>query len=141
MVIAIAAIVVGGAGGFFGGMKYAQSKTPSGRGLVSGQFQNLTAAERQQLGFGRGTGTGGNGNGFISGQILNKNDKSITVQLPNNGGSKIIFYSPSTAVGKTVEGTSADLAVGETVTANGTANSDGSITAASIQIRPANQAK
>jgi hypothetical protein len=61
---------------------------------------------------------------------------SITVQIPNDG-SKIIFLSDSAPITKMASGTRADLVVGETVTATGTTNADGSVTAQSIQIRPA----
>ena len=135
-VAAIVAVVVG-SGAFYGGMKYAQGR--GGRG----NFTNLTPEQRQQLmangsaGFrgGAGQGRGGMSGGFTVGEIISKEDKRITIKMPD-GGSKIVFYSDATEVGKSISGTPADLKVGETVTTNGTANSDGSITAQSIQIRP-----
>ncbi|MBI3442506.1 MAG: hypothetical protein HY007_01965 [Candidatus Sungbacteria bacterium] len=91
----------------------------------------------------------GNG-GFSGGQIIGRDDKSITIQLrapdqntdngsggQQQGGSKIIFISDSTQVMKAVSGSLKDLSVGQTVTAMGISNPDGSITAQTIQIRPA----
>ena len=109
---------------FYGGMKYNQSKIPA-RG--AGVF-----AQNGGRGI-RGFGTNG---GTVNGNIISKDSTSITVQ-GRDGSSKIIFISDSTAVMKTVSGKLLDLSVGEQVTAMGTANSDGSITAESIQIRPA----
>jgi hypothetical protein len=118
--------------GFFGGMKYGESKAPqSGISAYSGS--------QQAGGFGMMRRNGGgmmqNGN-FAGGQVISKDDKSITVQL-RDGSSKIVFVSGTTEVMKSVTGSSSDLAVGEQVTVNGTANSDGSITAQTVQIRPA----
>ena len=136
MIATVVAVAVGG-GAFYGGMKYAQSQ--GGRG----NFANLTPEQRQQLmanaggaGFrtGTGQGRGGMNGGFTSGEIISKDGTSVTVKMPD-GGSKIIFYSDSTEVGKFVNGMSADLEIGKNITINGTANQDGSITAQSIQIR------
>ncbi len=143
--IVIGAVIIGSVA-FYGGMKYGQSNSPTGgsAGLSQGNFQNLqnlSPEERQARlqQFGAGTngarGTRTNGGGFTSGEIITKDDKSITVKL-QDGSSKIIFYSGTTEVGKSVNGTSADLEVGKTVSVNGTTNSDGSITSQSIQIRP-----
>jgi len=120
--IIIIGIIAGGA--FYWGMLYGKTqsaKTP----FTAGNFQGVRANR-----------AGVNGN-FVTGNIISKDGNSITVQLPNNAGSKIIFYSDATQVSKTISGTSADLMAGETVITTGTTNSDGSITAQSIQIRPA----
>jgi hypothetical protein len=62
---------------------------------------------------------------------------SISVQsMATTSGSTVILYSPSTSIMKTVTGSAADLMVGSTVVVSGTANSDGSESANSIQIRP-----
>jgi hypothetical protein len=141
--------VVVGIGAFYGGMKYGQSNPPAGgSAAVLGNFQNLQnlspeerQARLQQFGAGmNGTrGTRTSGGGFVSGEIISKDNNSITVQLPDNGGSKIVFYSDSTQVGEFTSGASKDLEIGKTVTVNGTANSDGSVSAQSIQIRPKSQ--
>lgn len=132
-------IILATGGGFYGGMKYSNSKKSSG-----GNFANLSPEERQQrmqqMGGvnttgARRTGNGQAGAGFLSGEVLSKDDKSITLKL-RNGGSKIIFYSTSTAIKKTADGTAEDVAVGRQIMATGDANSDGSITAKEIQLRP-----
>lgn len=144
----VVAVVVGG-GAFYGGMKYGQSNPPAGGQDAGKGFANLSPEERQarlpQFGAGgqRGARSGG---GFVNGEIIAKDDpaleqvqygagKSLTVKL-RDGGSKIVFYSDSTEVGKFVTSTPADLEIGQTVSVNGQASQDGSLTAQSIQIRP-----
>lgn len=126
-VLAVVTLLIG----FYGGLKYGQS-----------QRGNFT---RQQMGqrfpgadglTNRGNRNAPAGGGFVNGEILSQDDKSITVKL-RDGGSKIIFFSDSTGISKTADGAPTDLAVGKEITATGSANSDGSITAQSIQIRPA----
>ena len=74
--------------------------------------------------------------GAISGDVLSMDNTSLTVKM-RDGSTKIIFYSGTTTVMKTAAGTIGDVAVGSTIMAQGTPNSDGSVTAQSIQIRPA----
>ena len=122
--IIIVAIVCLGLG-FYSGSSYTKSQTPQ-RGQF-GQSQN------------NGGRTGGmrtlGGNGApVSGEIISKDDKSLTIKL-RDGGSKIVFFSTSTPISKSVSGASTDLSQNESVVVQGTANPDGSVTAQSIQIR------
>ncbi len=123
IIVIVAAIIIVGGASFYAGTIYA-------KGNKSGN--------RNMPGFTNGTGTrGARGNGnFVNGQILSIDSSSITVQIPNNG-SKIILLSDSTPISKMASGTRSDLVVGETVMVTGTTNTDGSVTAQSIQIRPA----
>ena len=107
---------------FYVGTRYAGNTIPS-RASVTGAF-------------GGGTRTGANRGGLVNGEIIAKDDHSITIKM-QDGSTKIVFISNSTQVSKSVSGTLTDLANQVNVTANGTPNSDGSVTAQFIQIRPA----
>ena len=140
LVIVAVAVAIGG-GSFYGGMKYAENKNSRGQFSRAG-FENPSLEERQrrlqELGANAGgarlrQGLGGQG-GFVGGEIISKDEKSITVKL-QDGGSRIIFLSDSTQVSKSTQGSLNDLAVGTQISANGSQNSDGSITAQTIQIR------
>jgi hypothetical protein len=133
----IAIVIIVGGGAFYGGMKYAESKGDSAARNGFPNFGKLSPEEGQRFAGGPG-GPGGkiSGTNFTSGEIISADDKSVTVKLPD-GGSKIIFFSDSTKITKSTEGNAEDLKVGENIMANGTANQDGSITAETIQLRPA----
>lgn len=122
LIIVILVIAVALGGGFFAGMKYQESKRPQGR---FGNFQQGQGGQSQQR------------QGFrpVNGEIISVDDKSITVKLPDNS-SKIILLTDTTAINKSTEGSREDLKTGEMVAAFGTENSDGSVTAANIQLNP-----
>lgn len=129
--VEIILVLVIGAGAFFGGMKYQQSKTPapSARFAGAADLQGAARFRNGQLGAQPGTG-------FITGQIISLGAGSLTIQIPNNGGSKIVLYSSTTPIMKTTEGTASDLTSGANVQVTGKTNTDGSVTAQSIQLRP-----
>ena len=106
-------------------------------GMVYGKGQAAAAAKTAFAGRTRGAGGFGGavGGGFTTGTILSKDAKSITVSLMT-GGSKIIFLDSTTKISKQTDGTLSDLAVGTNVSVMGAANSDGSVNATSVQIRP-----
>ena len=121
---------------FYGGMSYGKSQA-----ATSSNIQARQGFSPNSNGGGRGMRNGG---GFITGQIITKDATSITVQLMAGGtassgqasGSKIIFLDSNTKITKSVDGTTNDLVVGEQVSVNGTANTDGSVNAQTVQIRP-----
>ncbi len=103
----------GGAGGFGQG------------GAVSGQ---------------RGTGQAGNRTarmgGFINGTLLKKDATSLTIKM-RDGSSKIVLVTSSTKALKMADTTLDEFTEGADVMVSGTANPDGSVTAQTVQVRPA----
>ena len=128
IIAVIVGIIIIGGGSFYAGMKFDQSRRSSRAGQARAQQFGIT---------GNPAGQGGQrtGAGFTVGEIIAKDEKSITIKL-SNGGSKIIFFSDTTEVDKFAKGTAIDLEVGQTVTVNGQINQDGSVTAQTIQLRP-----
>ena len=125
LIVAILLIVFGG-GGFYAGMKYQQSQ----RGQFFRQFNGSQGGQNNQarrMGFRP-----------VTGEIISRDDKSITVKL-QDGGSKIVLFSDSTSINKASEGSKDDLKAGEQVAVFGTDNSDGSVTAQNIQLNPQNR--
>lgn len=114
-IIIIVAIAMS-AGGFFAGMKYQQSKQPT---------------------LGRQGTNGARRTGFrpTSGQIVSSDTTSITVKL-TDGSTKIVLLTDKTQINKASSGSKTDLTNGTQVAVFGTDNSDGSVTAQTVQINP-----
>jgi hypothetical protein len=126
----IGVVLIAGAA-FYGGMKYGSSMSatnanPSGAGGFAGRNMGGAGNRMNRPG----------GNGFSGGEIISVDSQGLTIKL-RDGGSQIIFLSASSSVQKMVDGARDDLKAGENVTIVGTSNADGSITAQSVQIRPA----
>lgn len=131
--IILVAIVVGVLS-FYGGYKYGFTKKTSGQ---FGTFQNQQGRiGNRQIGMNIRAGGGENGGGMVNGSVVSKDQSSITVQLGNNGGSKLVLFSTSTLVRQSSEVSLDQVKVGENVSIRGQQNSDGSITANSIQLIP-----
>lgn len=126
--VTISVAVVCAAIFFFIGDAVGKNSAVSGNNSVRGVFASST----------RGGFVGRNGGGFAAGQIIAIDQNSMTVQLPN-GNSEIVFYSSSTQVVKLEPQTEpvSSLTPGTQVMIGGTQNSDGSVTAQTIQIRAA----
>jgi flagellar basal body-associated protein FliL len=132
LIITVASAVVFAALGFFGGMQYQKTKTPSfARQFANGQARQGANAQQQN---------GQNRGNFrpISGEIISSDDKSITVKLQDSS-SKIVLVTDSTSINKAESATKDDLKVGEKVFVNGETNQDGSVTAQNIQLNPVMQ--
>lgn len=139
--IFIVVLLAVGGGMFLAGMKYqdsrgtsvaATSQTPGGarNGNMQGGSGNMQGPPNMQGGSSNMPG------GFASGEVVSQDNKSITIKL-QDGSSKTIYFSSSTTVSETTTGSTGDLKTGQTVVVIGSNSSNGSVTAQSIQIRPA----
>lgn len=126
--IVITAIVIGviaASAGFFGGMKYQQSKrdqlTPGitgGQGRMGGVQNGINSKPTSRP---------------VYGEIIKADKKTITIQS-RDGSSKLILLTENGQIFKAVTGSVDDLLVGSQVSVFGTPNPDGSFSAENIQI-------
>lgn len=135
--VIVAVIVVGGAA-FWGGMTYAQSAKSSStasRYTAGSGFAGRTGA----AGFSGGSFAAG---GATVGTVVQVGSGTFTVQLPTSTsttattGTKLVLVDNATEVDELEAVPTSNIQVGQSVTVAGTANSDGSITASSVMIRP-----
>jgi len=122
LVAAIVALVFGAAG-FLGGLTYQKSKQAGNRNfaVMGGRVQ--------------GQGTNRLGVRPVAGEIISNDNSSITVKLPD-GSSRIVLLTASTSINKADTVKATDLTVGSTISAFGTENADGSVTAQNVQLNP-----
>ena len=133
--VIITAVAVGVVA-FYIGAKYGAQSALGGPAGDARDFQARSGGMMGGVAGGQNRMAGGvvRGGGLIGGEIISKDDTTITVKL-RDGGSKIVFVSSSTQVLKSTSGSLADLVSGGQVTVTGSQNSDGSISAQSVQIR------
>ncbi len=137
-ILIVIAILIVGAGSFYGGLAYGKTKTTA---LRAGGAFPTGQRTGQGMGFaggnfaGRGTGGPNGAGGITAGEVISNDTTSVVVKT-REGGSKIVFFASSTQVMKSALGSVSDVTPGQEITVTGSANSDGSMTAQSIQIRP-----
>ena len=124
--IAVIAVIVGGAG-FFAGTKYQQIKPNEFSGNLPENFEQM----RGQMGQHRTNGS--SGLTTVRGEIISMDNSSVTVKLDDDS-SKIVILADSTEINKTEKGSTVDLTEGIRVMIMGETNPDGSVTASNIQI-------
>ncbi|HZQ29615.1 MAG TPA: hypothetical protein VFA93_00875 [Patescibacteria group bacterium] len=117
IVLAVILILVSGGAGFVAGSKFGRVGNGNSAQL---QFRQRFGATNSRP---------------VRGQIINADDKSITVKL-QDGSTKIVLIPSSAAILKTDSASISDLKKDETVVVFGTENSDGSITAQNVQLNP-----
>lgn len=128
----IAVAILFSAAGFFGGVKYQESK-PAKFSAQLGSGQIVRNGQRGQTGSGSNIMRGGLRP--VNGEIISADEKSITVKL-QDGSSKIIILSGKTQISTAQTVDRSSLKTGETVSVFGTENNDGSVTAQNIQLNP-----
>jgi hypothetical protein len=123
ILVAILVVLVGG-GAFATGYKVGQIKN------------RVTIGQRMENGIGRQQGGGKMmGARNQAGEVTAVDDKSITLKMID-GSSKIIILTNKTAVTKSTETTKTEIKVGSKIATFGTTNSDGSVTADTIELDP-----
>jgi PPE-repeat protein len=129
----IAGVILFGAG-FWTGTYYQKKQTTSA-------LPDATTGDRPTMPSGTsgntppsGQRTGGPGGGGVSGEIITKADKSLTVKK-TDGSTVIVYFDDSTTVAKSETASSSALVVGTSVQVMGTTNSDKSVAGKSIMIQ------
>lgn len=110
---------------FYSGVRYGGKKSVTPFGQGDRLMTNSAQRNGSRTAFG----------GAIMGDIIAKDQTSITIKT-REGSSRIVFFATSTQISKSSTSTADDLDIGASVTVNGSSNTDGSLNAQMIQIRP-----
>lgn len=130
-IITLVVAILVGAASFYGGMQYQMRQRPT----MGGQFAGRMGGPNGSGGPGGMQGGQRNMMGMapVGGEIISQDDTSVTVKM-SDGSTKIVILSENTTINKSSAGSKTDLKTGEQITAFGTQNQDGSITAQNISI-------
>jgi hypothetical protein len=122
--IAIVCLLLGGAAGYLVTTTFIKpnARNFNGIALGNGQFRTARAG-------------GSNSMGLVTGELLKKDNGSLSIKL-RDGSSKLVLTTSSTEAVKMASTTLDTLSIGENVIVSGTTNSDGSLTAQTVQVRP-----
>lgn len=129
VITGVIALVVGIGIGYFGSTSLGATKSPTRMG-------NAAFTTRGAMMGGNFAGRNGAMGGLLTGTVASKDAGSLTIDT-RDGSSHVVLVTPNTAVSKSVNGSLTDVASGSTVIVSGSTNSDGSISANLIQLRPA----
>lgn len=130
LIIILVAVILAGAGGFFGGMEYRLGANVGGafRDHQGGDFSGRFGSMRGMRGI-EGSSSP------LFGEIISQGEGSFTIKL-SDSSTRIIFISDSTQITKSIDGILGDLEIAGQIFVSGEENPDGSYTAKTIQIRP-----
>ncbi len=152
IVLGLVLVVAVAAGSFYGGTVYGKNQARAqlaaarqgaaailgqgGQPLDPAQAGQGGAAARRQGALGVQGGPGGQGGGVVFGEITEVK-AGVLVITDNNGKQTQVTVTDTTLIEKNASVSLADLKQGETVIVSGSAGSDGSVTARSVQVSPA----
>ena len=125
-IAAVVALIIGFAAGYY--VPHGAQNGFAGRGGTAMLTRGGTGGS-----FARGAGGTG---GLLAGTVEKQSDGSFTLNT-RDGSSHVVLVTSGTSVTKSVSGSASDVTNGVNVIVTGTQNSDGSISATNIQLRPA----
>ena len=127
--ILIAAVFFGA--GYFTSNTFGGPRAPNGMQFAtSGGNGQRQGAQAMRSGVARNAV-----GGFVNGELVKKDSTSFSIKQ-RDGNMKLVLITSSTKAMKMSEGALSDFATGQQVMVTGSTNSDGSITAQTVQIRP-----